>query len=108
MDNLYARVETDQTHLMAGPACPATLHRWVQPALTVPTQKNDPMKPPKTPGRNHDLLAPAVCQSQGPEELKGNIAGGLQSVIRGSVKGQHGHGPHRLGGRATDLNILIK
>ena len=69
---------------MAGPACPATLYRWVQPALTVPTQKNDPMKPPKTPktpGRNHDLLTPAVCQSQGPEELKGNTAGGLQFVI---------------------------
>lgn len=62
------------------------------------------MKPLKTPRRNHDLLTPAVCQSQGPEELKGNTAG----VIRGSVKGQHGHGPHRLGGRAIDLNILIK
>lgn len=76
---VYAQVEAHQALTVADPAHPATLH--TQPELTALTQKNGPTKPLKTPGRTM-TLTPAICQSQSPDQLKGNTA-----VWEGSVCG---------------------
>lgn len=63
------------------------------------------MKPLKTLGRNH--VSHRVLNSEWEQSCLVCVwgGGGGQSVIRGSVKVQHEHGPHLPGGGAMDMDI---